>query len=156
VRSNFVIKPATPDLAFKTAPYLRWQDQRELKSSGYHPILGLVLSVEASDAPIVFYTPKGDIAGFAGVCKDESNHGVVWMLCTPAVEEMPILFCKDARKWINAQADYQLLYNVADPRNYLHMRFLKHLGFKRLGYQHVGPRATTFVEFAKIMPCASL
>ena len=154
MKSN-LIKPATVELALRTSPFLRWQDQRELERGGSHPILGLVMSVEVSEEPIVFYTPKGEIAGFAGVSREDQHSGVVWMLCTPAVETIPILFCKEAKAWLDSQKSYQILHNVADPTNSLHMKFLKHLGFKRLGYQAVGPKAITFVEFAKIIPCVN-
>lgn len=148
-----LIKPATPDLALKTAPYLRWQDVREIQTCGWHPLFCLPMSVTSSEDPIVFYTPKGDIAGFAGIRREDDLSGVVWMLCTKAVETIPILFCKEARAWLDRQTTYQILHNVADPRNTLHMKLLKHLGFKRLGYQPVGPKRSTFVEFARIQPC---
>lgn len=148
-----LIDTATADLAFKNSPYLRWQDVREIEACGWHPLFCLSLSVTASEDPIVFYTPKGDIAGFAGIRREDDVSGVVWMLCTKAVETIPILFCKEARAWLDRQTSFQILHNVADPRNTLHMKLLKHLGFKRLGYQPVGPKQTTFVEFARIQPC---
>lgn len=91
----------------------------------------------------------------AGVRREDESLGVVWMLCTTAVETIPILFCREARKWLDSQTQFDLLYNVADPRNTLHMKLLKHLGFKRLGYQSVGPSALTFVEFARLQPCVN-
>jgi hypothetical protein len=103
-----------------------------------------------SDAPICFYTPDAEVGGFAGISRDSEGFGIVWMLCTPAIEKYPILFCKEARCWLDSQTQYPLLYNVADPRNTLHMKLLKHLGFKRLGFQTVGPRHNTFVEFARL------
>lgn len=113
-------------------------------------MLTLVLSVDVSEAPIVFYTPDEKVAGFAGIRREDDISGVIWMLCTPAVEKYPVLFCKEARAWLDSQTGYQILHNIADPRNYLHMRLLKHLGFKRLGYKPAGPRSLTFVEFARI------
>jgi hypothetical protein len=152
VRSD-LIRPADVQLALRTAPDLRWQDVREVQSTGWHPLFCLPLSVECSEDPIVFHTPDGEIAGFAGIRREDSSAGVVWMLCTKAVERIPILFCKQARAWLDSQKGYDYLYNVADPRNTLHMKLLKHLGFKRLGYQSVGPSALTFVEFARLQPC---
>lgn len=148
-----LIKPATPTLAFQQSPFLRWQDNREIEASGFHPLFCLPLSVASSEDPIVFYTPQGEVAGFAGIRREDELSGVVWMLCTKAVEKIPILFCKEARAWLDRQTTFQILHNVADPRNTLHMKLLKHLGFKRLGYQPVGPKRSTFVEFARIQPC---
>lgn len=152
MRSN-LIAPASVELSLKNAPYLRWQDVREMQTCGWHPLFCLPLSVQVSEDPIVFYTPKGEVAGFAGIRREDELSGVVWMLCTNAVEKIPVLFCKEARKWLDGQTDFQVLHNVADPRNTLHMKLLKHLGFKRLGYQPVGPKRNTFVEFARIQPC---
>ena len=148
-----LIKPATVELAFQTAPQLRWQDKRELIAGGHDPVYGLVASVEVSEDPIVFYNPYGDIMGFAGVSREDDISGFVWLLATPEITKYPILFCKEAAKWIARQTDYTILRNAADPRNILHMRFLKYLGFKKLNYLAVGPNRTTFVEFARIVPC---
>ena len=151
-----LIKPATVELAFQTAPLLRWQDKRELLACGLDPILGLVTSVEASEKPVAFFTPEGDVACFAGVSREDEISGIVWLLATPAITRIPVLFCKEAREWIGRQTGFKVLHNAADPRNTLHMRFLKYLGFKKLNYLPVGPKGTTFVEFAKIVPCANL
>lgn len=152
MKSN-LIRPATPELALKTAPYLRWQDKQEMDALNPSGPMALVMSVEVSEDPIAFYTPSDEIAGFAGIAKEDDISGVVWMLCTPAVETIPLLFCKEAKKWLNSQTGYQILHNIADPRNTLHMKLLKHLGFKRLCYKSAGPRGLTFVEFARIQPC---
>lgn len=154
MRSN-LINPATVELAFKTAPFLRWQDVRELEAIGQNPLFCLPLSVGVSEDPIAFYTPEGEIAGMAGIRREDDLSGVVWMLCTKAVEKYPILFCKEAKAWIESQTGFSVLHNVADPRNTLHMKLLKYLGFKRLGYLPVGPKCLTFVEFAKTIPCAN-
>jgi len=156
VTSDSLIQPATLELALQTAPHLRWQDKREVEAAGFHPLFCLPLSVEMSDHPICFYTPKGDVGGLAGICREDQDSGVIWMLCTHAIEEFPLLFCKQARQWLDEQTGYHLIHNVADPRNTLHMKLLKHLGFKRLGFQSVGPRRNTFVEFARLQPCVNL
>lgn len=151
-----LIRPASVELAFKTAPLLRWQDVRELEGTGLNPLFGLPLSVSVSEEPIAFYNPQGEIAGMAGVRREDELSGVVWMLCTKAVEKCPILFCKEAKAWLDRQTGFAVLHNAADPRNTLHMKLLKYLGFKRLGYLPVGPQRLTFVEFAKTVPCATL
>lgn len=135
---------------------MRWQDKREVSAAGFHPLFCLPLSVEMSEDPIAFFTPKGELGGLAGISREDDRSGVIWMLCTHAIEEFPILFCKQAKRWLNSQTGYVVLHNVADPRNTLHMKLLKHLGFKRLGYQPVGPRHNTFVEFARLQPCVNL
>jgi hypothetical protein len=109
------------------------------------------MSVALSKNPICFYF-DGELAGFAGVVDEENGIGRVWMLTTPAVETMPILFFKEAKKWIETQ-EYKMLHNIMDPRNTMHRKLLRMLGFKRLCYVPVGPKRLTYVEFAKL--CAN-
>jgi hypothetical protein len=154
VRSKLIIEPADLNVALKTAPLLRWQDKREIVSAGLHPVFALLESIIESENPIMFSTPDQEVAGFAGISREDDMSGIVWTLTTPAVARYPLSFCKQAKEWLDQQTGYQILHNIADPRNTLHMRFLKHLGFKRLCYCPVGPRAVTFVEFAKLVPCA--
>lgn len=154
MRSKLIIEPADIDIALRFAPFLRWQDKREIVSAGLHPVFALIESIIVSENPIMFFTSDKEVAGFAGISREDTTSGRIWMLATPLVSQFPLSFCKQAKEWLDQQTGFQILHNVADPRNTLHMKFLKHLGFKRLSYKAVGPRAVTFVEFAKLVPCA--
>lgn len=72
------------------------------------------------------------------------------MLTTDHVRPYPKLFFKEAKKWVDQQTSYDILHNIADPRNRMHMKLLHMLGFKKLGYATVGPLKLTYVEFAKL------
>jgi len=137
------------ELAWQSSDLLRWQDKRELEGLGHPPFFALPMSVAVTENPICFYTPKNELAGFAGVVDEGDGIGRVWMLTTEAVETMPLLFFKEAKKWLDRQ-DYQMLHNTMDPRNKMHRKLLKMLGFKRLCYVPVGPKRLTYVEFAKL------
>ena len=137
------------ELAWQSSDLLRWQDKRELEGLGHPPFFALPMSVAVTENPICFYTPKNELAGFAGVVDEGDGIGRVWMLTTEAVETMPLLFFKEAKKWLDRQ-DYQMLHNTMDPRNKMHRKLLKMLGFKRLCYVPVGPERRTYVEFAKL------
>ena len=137
------------ELAWQSSDLLRWQDKRELEGLGHPPFFALPMSVAVTENPICFYTPKNELAGFAGVVDEGDVIGRVWMLTTEAVETMPLLFFKEAKKWLDRQ-DYQMLHNTMDPRNKMHRKLLKMLGFKRLCYVPVGPKRLTYVEFAKL------
>ncbi len=137
------------ELAWQSSDLLRWQDKRELEGLGHPPFFALPMSVAVTENPICFYTPKNELAGFAGVVDEGDGIGRVWMLTTEAVETMPLLFFKEAKKWLDRQ-DYQMLHNTMDPRNKMHRKLLKMLGFKRLCYVPVGPERLTYVEFAKL------
>jgi hypothetical protein len=143
------IKPATIELAWQSSKFLRWQDKQELEGLGHPPFFALPMSVAVTKDPICFYNPQGELSGFAGVVDEGDGIGRVWMLTTPAVETMPILFFKEAKKWLEG-LNYQMLHNIMDPRNRMHLKLLHMLGFKRLCYVPVGPKRLTYVEFAKL------
>jgi hypothetical protein len=137
------------------ADNLQLEDRRELEGLGFADMrLALRLSVAQSDNPICFWNPDGMICGVAGVSRTDAQSGAIWMLTTPYVRQYPKLFFKEAKKWLAKQTNYDLLYNIADPRNQLHLKLLHLLGFKRLSYVSVGPDRLTYVEFAKLVPCA--
>lgn len=117
--------------------------------SGIHPMLALPLSVQLSENPVKFLNYDGEVAGFAGVVDEGNGIGRVWMLCTEAVDQMPMRLIKGARLWL-ADQPYLMLHNHADPRNTMHLKLLHILGFKRLSYLPVGPKHRTYVEFAKL------
>ena len=143
------IKPCSMELAWQSSDLLRWQDKQELEGQGHPPFYALAMSVAVTEDPVSFYTPDDELAGFAGVVDEGGGIGRVWMLTTPAVETIPILFFKEAKKWLERQ-DYIMLHNTMDPRNKMHRKLLKMLGFKRLCYVPVGPKRLTYVEFAKL------
>jgi hypothetical protein len=146
-----LIHPATIEDALFVANHLQQADKEELDGLGhFNHQAALVMSVKTSDAPITFNNPKGEICGVAGVSRTDAHGGSIWMLTTDYVKDYPKLFFKEARSWVSSQNQYDLLYNIADPRNRLHMKLLHMLGFKRLGYQSVGPKNLTYVEFAKL------
>ena len=74
------------------------------------------------------------------------------MLTTPHVRPYPKLFFKEAKKWVEQQTSYEMLHNIADPRNKLHMKLLHMLGFKKLMYVTTQTNLT-YVEFAKLTKC---
>lgn len=137
------------ELAWQSSDLLRWQDKQELEGQGHPPFYALAMSVALTNDPVSFYTPNNELAGFAGVVDEGNGVGRVWMLTTPAVETIPILFYKEAKKWLERQ-EYKMLHNTMDPRNRMHLKLLKMLGFKRLCYVPVGPKRLTYVEFAKL------
>lgn len=141
--------------AMYVAENLQEDDRREVLGLGMDPVSAVTLSVLESENPITFYNPyTAMICGVAGVSRTDAHSGAVWMLTTPDVRQIPHLFFREAKKWLSQQTDYEMLHNIADPRNTMHMKLLHMLGFKRLAYVTVGPSNLTYVEFAKLMPCA--
>ena len=132
---------------------LQEDDRQELAGLGhtnYEILVGL--SIFYSDIAVTFRNPVGNICGVAGVSRTDAHSGAIWMLTTPHVRPYPKLFFKEAKKWVEQQTSYEMLHNIADPRNKLHMKLLHMLGFKKLMY--VTTRTNlTYVEFAKLQPC---
>ena len=89
--------------------------------------------------------PNGKTAGMAGV--DEG--GIVWMLCTPAINKYPISFAREAKRWVESRPE-PLLWNVVDKRNRVHLKLLKFLGFKFLREFNYGPNQLSFIEFCRV------
>lgn len=152
--STPLIRPATRFDAEYVALNLQPDDLRECIGLGLYSLEAVPQSVENSENPVTFLNPKGLICGVAGVSRTDALSGKIWMLTTPHVRPYPKLFFKEAKKWVDQQTSFSLLYNVADPRNHMHMKLLHMLGFKRLSYVSVGPQSLTYVEFAKLTSCA--
>lgn len=136
--------------AIWVADNLQEEDRQELLGLGHTNLeQALVMSVLLSDHPVTFWNPDGMICGVAGVSRTDAHCGAIWMLTTPYVRSYPKLFLLEARKWVASQTEYEVLHNIADPRNKMHMKLLHILGFKRLSYV-VTSTQRTYVQFAKL------
>lgn len=141
--------------AMYVAANLQEDDRQELTGLGHNDHeMAVVLSVYHSENALTFCNPDGNICGVAGVSRTDAHCGAIWMLTTPHVRPYPKLFFKEAKKWVEQQTSFEMLYNIADPRNRMHLKLLHMLGFKRLSYVTT-PTNLTYVEFAKLTKCAS-
>ena len=142
-----------PDQLQRLAQNLTMLDSREVKAHGFisnHQ--GLEHSIRASSFFTFFTDEFGRAMGVAGVFPTGDRIGGVWLLTTDVVKHSPIEFIKASRIWLaRFSKDYDMLHNMADCRNLPHLKMLKLLDFKELGYRSVGPKAHTFVEFAKLL-----
>ena len=145
-----LISKASHSDAIWVANNLQEDDRQELLGLGHTYLKdALVMSVLRSDHPVTFNNPRGMICGVAGVSRTDAHCGAIWMLTTPYVRSYPKLFLSEARKWVASQTEYEVLHNIADPRNKMHMKLLHLLGFKRLSYV-VTSTNLTYVQFAKL------
>ena len=142
--SNY-IHPITMEAAVHVASNLRDDDYREVfEGHGHFPLLHIPL-VAVSGETVYFSDADGRIAGLAGVQED----GKIWMLCTNVIHTAPILFARQAKKWLDSRED-KILWNIVDKRNAAHLKLLKFLGFKFLREFEYGPNNITFIEFCKL------
>ena len=139
------IHPATIEAALKVASNLLPDDRRELEEGhGLDPMEELPLAVHRGSC-VWFEVPNGKTAGMAGV----GPNGEVWMLCTPAILEYPITFAREAKRFIESREE-DVLWNVVDKRNKVHLKLLKFLGFEFLEEISYGPKQLSFIEFCRV------
>ncbi len=139
------IHKITLEAAKEVASNLRLEDRREVEEG--HGIDATEALLEAVQKPscVYFTVPNGKTAGMAGV----DPGGQIWMLCTPAIQEYPIWFARQSKRYVERQKD-KLLWNVVDKRNTVHLKLLKFLGFKFLREVEFGPNKLSFIEFVRI------
>ena len=64
-----------------------------------------------------------DVLRLAGV----GDGGTIWMLCTPEIHRYPITFAREAKRYVDNRPE-DLLCNIVDCRNTVHLKLLKFLG----------------------------
>ena len=133
------------EAAVEVAFNLRPDDRREVEEGhGQNPLVELVKAAQEGTC-VYFNVPNGKTAGMAGVEKG----GVVWMLCTPAIHDYPITFAREAKRYIDSRQE-ELLWNIVDERNKVHLKLLRFLGFKFLQKKLHGPNNLSFIEFCRV------
>ena len=138
------IHPITLEAAMSVASNLRSDDRREVEEGhGLDPFV-MITSKAQEGSCVYFNVPNGKTAGMAGV----DPGGLIWMLTTPAIEEYPVTFAREAKRYVERQKG--LLWNIVDKRNTVHLKLLKFLGFKFLRKISHGPYQLSFIEFCKV------
>ena len=138
------IHPITLEAAIEVASNLRPEDRREVEEGhGVDPFV-MITSKAQEGSCVYFNVPNGKTAGMAGV----DPGGLIWMLTTKAIEEYPITFAREAKRYVERQKG--LLWNIVDERNTVHLKLLKFLGFKFLRKISHGPNQLSFIEFCKV------
>jgi len=139
------IKPCTLEAAYEVASNLRLEDAREVvEGHGVVPTIGIPIASQRGFC-VSFTVPDGRIAGLAGITPENA----VWMLCTPAIEEYPTTFAREAKRFIDSRPE-PYLWNIVDKRNTVHLKLLQFLGFKFLRELTHGPNNLTFIEFCRV------
>ena len=129
----------------EVASNLRPDDRREVEEGhGQDPLIELVKAAQEGSC-VYFNVPNGKTAGMAGV----DPGGLIWMLTTPAIEEYPVTFAREAKRYVERQKG--LLWNIVDKRNTVHLKLLKFLGFKFLRKISHGPNQLSFIEFCNVI-----
>jgi hypothetical protein len=145
-----IYRPATFKDGVYVANNLKDEDRMEVEAFGHTPT-SIPFSLLFSEHPTVFTTHNGDIAGVAAIVRQDDNVGAIWMLCTPAVLDMPITFFRQSKRWMSeVEGDYKMLWNLADARNHLHHKLLRFLGFRAIQTVPTGPHQLPFYEIVRL------
>lgn len=138
------IHPITLEAAYEVASNLRPDDRREVvEGHGLVPTIHIPLAT-LEGTNVYFKTPDGRIAGLAGI----QQGGRIWMLCTNAIENYPVHFAREAKRYIEGLNE-PYLWNIVDNRNTIHIKLLKFLGFTLREEVRHGPNNLSFTRFER-------
>ena len=147
MKHNFQIVPATTALLLSLAPNLRQEDKNEIAAaSGKQPYVALLTGLEQSDECLVAVDNLGPFLAFG--CVPAESIGGIWLLCSPRIRQHRREFLHAAPRWFNHFHErFDVLTNLVDARNSLHLKMLKRLGC--VFYEPVihGPLGLPFVPF---------
>lgn len=135
---------------------MRKEDAAEVMAGcGQTPTDALLFCYFKSRPCMTIVGRSGNEVGMWGVVDQGERLGRIWMLATDElVDDKPnsIQFLRQAKGWLTRTLeDYDVLYNYADARNAVHIKWLRWMGFtfiaERPNYGHEG---RTFLEFVRM------
>ena len=98
-------------------------------------------------------TGSGELAMVFGVVPHpvEEQTGIVWLLGTKAMEDIQYRFIRTSKEWLDRLYGdkYEILFNIADKRNTLHLNWLRWLGFKFMREVEAGLNKEPFIQFQR-------
>ena len=153
--SDPYVRPARPDDELLLIPYLRKEDADECWALGMAPDKALIDSVAISTS--CYSIVKGDdIIGMFGcgpsaLQDDRLSIGCVWLLGSSRIQDIRYTFLRQCKHWTSVlHTDYDVLWNWADARNDVHLKWLRWLGFKIIQTASVGVNGEEFHQFLRI------
>lgn len=150
-----IFRPATIEDAIALSQDLRIEDEAEVRAlTGKASLDSLIQGVNLSDLPVAIVDDEGSILGLFGAVtvSNAPRIGVIWMLASPKILTYRRQFAKESRHWVEAlQAQYDLLCNVVDERNTVHIRWLQWCGFTFIRrHPEYGASKIPFLEFVRM------
>lgn len=136
---------------------LRESDRLEVEALGFTPEQALKFSFDSSDQRYAIIDDHGLIGMFGvGLNEDQSSVvgcsvGCVWLLGSDRLKDIRFTFLRQCAHWVSQlHRDYPVLWNWADVRNELHLKWLKWLGFKIISTDAIGVGGEEFHQFIRI------
>jgi hypothetical protein len=152
------VREAFKDDVVSLGPRLRPADRTEVMALGSDPESALYLSWDSSPQRYAIVKSDGTCIGIFGV--GPAHHmsenlgmsvGCVWMLGSSDLKHVRYSFLRQCREWVEAlERNYDVLWNWADARNALHLKWLEWLGFKIIGTAQIGKSGELFHQFIKV------
>tara|TARA_Y100000401_G_scaffold117414_1_gene126101 strand:+ start:1919 stop:2389 length:471 start_codon:yes stop_codon:yes gene_type:complete len=153
--SEFVRYARMRDIKY-VAENMREVDIQEIQAhTGRDPYSTLRSGYENSHEchAILYPYDKKEVMGIFGVSPSPDDKlGIIWMLGTDRIAEVPMHFLRHSRSVIDElHRRYPLLANVMDERNKVHQKWLQWLGFTFIQrHPKYGAEKRPFLEFVRL------
>lgn len=142
--------PATFADGIELIKNIRTEDREEVEASG-SSLLFVPFGVLLSEEAYAFHDKYGNLAGIVGIVRQSPDIGAIWLLSTPAIEDINLSVLRVFKRWIETKGeDYKLLWNLADARNTKHHKLLRFFKFKAIRSISAGPNHQPFYEIVKL------
>ena len=78
--------------------------------------------------------------------------GAIWLLGTDAItNDIPTAFLRHSKRFLPFLTEpYDMVCNIVDKRNEVHIKWIKWLGFSFIRELNYGPKDLPFYEFARL------
>jgi hypothetical protein len=141
--------------AYVLAKNLRSEDEAEIRAmSGHEPLKALLHGIQYSDVPLAIEDDDGSTIGLFGVVTTQQipRVGSVWLLASPRLLKHSHRLARESRRWVESlQSQYDILFNLVDERNTVHVRWIQWCGFTFVNrHPALGAEQRPFLEFVRI------
>lgn len=149
------VRLATEANAHALALDLRPEDAAEVRAmTGREPLESLLHGIQHSDVPLAIEDDDGTTIGLFGVVRVQQTPrvGTVWLLASPKLLKHWRKLARESRRWVESlQAQYDVLFNLVDERNAVHIRWIQWCGFTIVNrHPALGAEQIPFLEFVRI------
>lgn len=153
--SKFVRYARLRDINYVSKNIRKVDEQEIAANTGRDPYSTLRSGYENSYEchAILYPYDTQEVMGIFGVAPShEEKLGVIWMLGTDRISEVPMHFLRHSRSVIDElHRRYPLLANVMDERNKVHQKWLQWLGFTFIQrHPEYGVEKRPFLEFVRL------
>jgi hypothetical protein len=138
------------------AAAMREEDKAEVMAGcGQSPDHALLFCYFKGSPCMTMVGRSGRPVGMWGVVDQGEGVGRIWLLATDELVEdkqNSIQFLRQAKPWLAQMFQrYEVLFNCADARNQVHIKWLRWMGFTFIAeHPNYGNEGRSFLEFVKV------